>query len=79
MVELWGVGSANNFGGRAGGYGKGILTVTPGTSYIVNAGAGGNAFLVCNSVQIWWSTSGGNSSSDSINAYGGNGRVVIYY
>jgi hypothetical protein len=80
MVELWGAGSGggNNFGGRAGGYGKGILTVSPGLTYSVNVGAGGNAFLTCNSVTSWWSTSGGNTTFGSLYANGGSGNMNIY-
>jgi len=63
------VSSAGNFGG-AGGYGAGILTVTPGTVYTVTVGAGGTGGAGGSGAN---GTAGGTSTFETISATGGEG------
>ena len=69
-----GRGSSSTLGqaGGSGGYGSGVLTVTPGTVYTVTVGAGGNggAFNTAGSA-------GGTSTFETISATGGAGGTTI--
>jgi hypothetical protein len=82
MVEMWGAGGGGGGsdssysyvggGGGAGGYSWGVLTVTPGTSYLVTAGAGGNGGIAGGAN----GSTGATSSFGSLMiAYGGSGAV----
>lgn len=66
--ELWGAGGGGSLGGGggAGGYIKAIIAVTPGQTYNVTVGQGGNG--VANGAN----TSGGNGSSTQVNGNGIN-------
>jgi hypothetical protein len=71
IVELWGGGGAGtSTGGQGGGYGKEILSVTPGQNYFIEVGAGGCAYL-CYGFAV--AGKGGNSSFGPIYANGGSG------
>jgi hypothetical protein len=43
MVEMWGGGGGGDAGGGAGGgaYSRSVISVTPGTIYVINVGGGG--------------------------------------
>jgi hypothetical protein len=64
--------TAGNIGG-AGGYGAGILAVTPGTTYAVTVGAGGVGTAGSISGVAATATAGGTSTFETISATGGNG------
>lgn len=64
------VNSRAGYNGGAGGYGVGILTVTPSTSYTVTVGAGGAGGSGPNGVN---GTAGGTSTFETISATGGAG------
>jgi hypothetical protein len=75
MVELWGGGGgqvSGGSGGQAGGYGKSIISVSPGVNYNVNVGAGGCSGM-CGGGQFAYASAGGNSTFGTIYANGGNG------
>ena len=76
MVEVWGAGGAGGSstswraaGGGAGGYGKDIFAVVPGTNYNVNIGAGG----VQNGGNLAGDNGGNSNCGGLLSATGGDG------
>jgi hypothetical protein len=76
MVEMWGGGGGGGtiFGGGGGAYSRGVIAVTPGTSYSVVVGRGGQAKVPFGAVQ----QDGGDStlSLDGVNMiFAGGGHA----
>lgn len=83
VVEMWSgggggaVGGYNYCGGSggAGGYGKGAVSVIPGSVIPIAVGTGGNGCSTINTLLSCNGSNGGNTSFDNLIAVGGGGGI----